>query len=144
MNGNVTMIEDLPELDDIDRNRPLYARQNQLMPNQERMMQGTMDRERMGQDKIVNKYIRPSHNIRAEAGMQSYNDAPVEQFEPVQQLPQQQVHQEHFINCIDIVGHIQRCPICSKFYHDDKTVYIIAICVLLIICILLMKRVLNL
>jgi hypothetical protein len=36
------------------------------------------------------------------------------------------------------------CPICSRFYHNDNTVYIIAIVILSIICILLLKRVLDL
>lgn len=46
-------------------------------------------------------------------------------------------------NCIDIARHIENCPICSKFYSNDKTVYVIAIVVLAIVCLLLLKRVLN-
>ncbi len=46
-------------------------------------------------------------------------------------------------NCIDIARHVQNCPICSRFYNNDKTAYVIAIVVLAIVCLLLLKRVLN-
>ena len=46
-------------------------------------------------------------------------------------------------NCLDIHAHIIKCPICSKFFKFDNTVYIIAIVVLSIVCILLLKRILN-
>ena len=31
------------------------------------------------------------------------------------------------MSCLEIAGHVQECPICSKFYNNDKTVYIIVI-----------------
>jgi hypothetical protein len=46
-------------------------------------------------------------------------------------------------NCLDVANHVKSCPICSKFYNTDKTPYIIAIVILSIICILLLKKVLN-
>lgn len=46
-------------------------------------------------------------------------------------------------NCIDIHNHVTQCPICSKFFKFDNSVYIISIIVLSIICILLLKKVLN-
>jgi hypothetical protein len=46
--------------------------------------------------------------------------------------------------CLEIADHVGSCPICSRFYKNDNTVYIIAIVILAIICILLLKRVLNL
>lgn len=51
-------------------------------------------------------------------------------------------HMRH-INCIEIANHIKSCPICSKFYENDKTVYVIAIIILVIICIILIKKVLE-
>lgn len=47
------------------------------------------------------------------------------------------------INCIDVANHIKSCPICSKFYENDKTIYVVAIIILLIICIILIKKVLE-
>ena len=45
--------------------------------------------------------------------------------------------------CLDVAEHIANCPICSKFYNNDKTIYIITIVVLAIICIMLLKKVLD-
>jgi hypothetical protein len=48
------------------------------------------------------------------------------------------------ISCITIAQHIDTCPICSRFYDTDKTLYILAIIGLLVLCFLLVKRILNL
>ena len=47
-------------------------------------------------------------------------------------------------SCLDVAEHIANCPLCSKFYSTDKTIYIVAIVALSIICILLLKKVLDL
>lgn len=47
------------------------------------------------------------------------------------------------ITCPMIFEHIKGCPICSKFYNSDKTMYVIAIVLLSIVCIILLKRVLE-
>jgi len=46
-------------------------------------------------------------------------------------------------SCLDVAGHIDNCPICSKFYNNDKSVYIVTIIVLVIICIILLKKVIG-
>lgn len=46
-------------------------------------------------------------------------------------------------SCLEFADHVQACPLCSKFYNNDKTIYIIAIVILAIVCILLLKRVLE-
>ena len=46
-------------------------------------------------------------------------------------------------NCVDISHHCQNCPVCKKIYSSDKTLYIIPIVILAIICILLLKKVLD-
>lgn len=46
--------------------------------------------------------------------------------------------------CLEFAEHHANCPICSKFYNNDKTLYIAIIIILSIICILLLKKVLNL
>jgi len=46
--------------------------------------------------------------------------------------------------CLDVHSHIQSCPICSRFFKQDNSLYIIAIIILSIICIMLLKKVLNL
>ena len=48
------------------------------------------------------------------------------------------------INCVDIAHHIDTCPICSRLYDTDKTLYMLAIIALLILCFLLVKRIIKL
>lgn len=52
-------------------------------------------------------------------------------------------HTHDNLSCLAIADHISTCPICSKFYNNDKTIYIIAIAVLLIVCLILTKKVLE-
>jgi hypothetical protein len=47
------------------------------------------------------------------------------------------------INCIEISHHIKSCPICSKFYENDKSSYVIFIVILIVIIIILFKKVLE-
>ena len=63
------------------------------------------------------------------------------------QPSQQQFRHPGYIqqmSCLDIAHHVQECLICSKFYNNDKSVYIISIVVLAILCLLLIKKVMNL
>jgi hypothetical protein len=47
------------------------------------------------------------------------------------------------LNCISIAQHIDTCPICSRLYDTDKTLYILAIMGLLILCFLMVKRIVK-
>jgi hypothetical protein len=47
------------------------------------------------------------------------------------------------LTCIDICNHIEKCPICSKFYHNDKSIYIVIIILLLVLCALLIKKIVE-
>jgi hypothetical protein len=46
-------------------------------------------------------------------------------------------------SCLDISSHIENCPICSKFYNTDKTIYVITILILIIFCIILIKKIID-
>ena len=48
------------------------------------------------------------------------------------------------INCLDICNHIKDCPLCSQFYDNDKTIYIIIIVMLCILNLIFLKKILNL
>jgi len=109
-------------------------------------------------DPRVEKFIRNSHMMPPEAGMQMNNPAPIvhfpghvsgiagpsPQYQPQPQYGEQiePVGQGH--SCLDVSSHVDTCPICTKLYSNDKTVYIIIIVILAIMCILLLKRVLEL
>lgn len=47
------------------------------------------------------------------------------------------------INCQDFYNHVKSCPICSKFYNTDRTVYVIIIVLLSLVSLILLKRVLE-
>jgi hypothetical protein len=47
------------------------------------------------------------------------------------------------ISCMDIARHVKSCPICSKLYENDKSIYIIGIVFLLVVCIILLKKVIE-
>jgi hypothetical protein len=74
-----------------------------------------------------------------------YKSEKIPQYEE-QQEQQQQIKYKMAADspsCITVAEHIANCPICSKFYNNDKTPYIIAIIILLLVCILLIKKVLD-
>ena len=148
---NVTPIDSLPELEDLEGPQPFaqavrgddirgprYEGMHMLPPN---------EAER------YSKFIRDSHRLPAEAGMapnppqETFELQPIQpqQFaEPIEsgaqpkyKLPDGSPH------CLDIANHMAACPVCTRCYSNDKTIYIIAIVVLAIICILLLKRVLD-
>lgn len=48
------------------------------------------------------------------------------------------------LHCLTIAQHIDTCPICSRLYDTDKTLYILAIIGLLILCFLMVKRIIKL
>ena len=45
--------------------------------------------------------------------------------------------------CVDCAAHAANCPVCKSYFNNDHTLYIITICILSLICILLLKKVLN-
>lgn len=129
---NVTMLEELPDLEELERDGNFQGGGAQPMSN----------------DKLK-KFIRGNHIMDPQAGMESRNIQPVK-YNVQSQQPQQffrdtqpRQNQEPVLNCIDVARHIQNCPICSRFYNTDKTVYIIIIVLLIILCTLLLKKILN-
>lgn len=110
----VTMIDDLPNLDEIEATNPQYQ-----------------------------KFIRNNHVLPLESGMlaqQQYQ----EQYQQIENIkPKIIENYKGELNCIDVANHIKNCPICSQIYNTDKTGYIILISILIIICFLLLKKVLE-
>lgn len=44
--------------------------------------------------------------------------------------------------CIDVANHIEACPICSRHYCND-TKYLVIIFLLIVVCLLMLKKILN-
>jgi len=131
--NNVTYISDLPDLNDLEggQNIPQPNIQAHQVPPK------------------YQKFIRNSHKAPSMAGMvpQEYPQPnPMNHFmvEVEEQDEVEEIPYKHTISCIEIAEHISHCPICIKFYNNDKTIYIIAIIMLSLICILLLKKVLDL
>lgn len=103
----------------------------------------------------ITKFIRKQMpNPPNESGMTSYGNG--QKFNSDKNMVNQQpnfypdVYDPHenklpvTLYCLDVHSHIQACPICSRFFKQDNSLYIIAIIILSIICIILLKKVLNL
>ena len=58
-------------------------------------------------------------------------------------LPLRENFKKRDIQCIEICDHIKMCPICSKFYNNDKTIYVVVIVILCLILLILLKKVLK-
>ena len=146
--NNVTMIDDLPYLDDIERKSYMTG-----VPSSEM--------------KQVSKFIRDTtYNPPFESGM-AYNNSQsqVQQQQQQQQqiqLPpppppstsmqiegyQEQMKQENFhrilsLSCVDVAEHASNCIVCSRLYNNDMTLYIIVISILLLTIVILIKKVLD-
>jgi len=132
-NKNVTYIEELPELEDLEPGR---------------VPRGSIQQPGQQIPEKFKKFIRHSMGPPApESGMAPYQPQPSKQQEFFTPPPQHQAPirpPAGSPSCLDIADHVGACPICSKFYKNDNSIYIIAIVVLAIICILLLKKVLNL
>ena len=140
---NVTFIEDLIDLDTLHGG-----------PSKETdfISQGNMEREAL-MNQVKTKNIRMFSNHHAGMGPgsialppPSFYEQPVMYEQPMtyqQPQPIQSRYMEREITCIEIANHIKDCPICSKFYNNDQSVYIASIALLVIVCILLFKRILE-
>ena len=133
--NNITRIEDLPELSDIDNS---YGDSG---------MTGNTDPK---MNKYIRNYTRQTYNNTMD-NMNSRNSEPYQSQMYIEQEPK--VYEKEFyeptplptrLNCLDVCNHIKDCPLCSKFYHNDNTLFIIIIVCLLILTVILTRKVLNL
>lgn len=151
--NSVTMIEELPDLSDLENPSPYqqsmqhkpsaYGRQQQLANTS----YGRGENLPPDMERKYQKFIRQRHMPMPQSGMVPMHSHPQEAHmhaappEPDDQPGENSALRN--ISCLEIADHIKDCPICSRFYNCDKTVYIICIVVLAIVCLLLLKRVLN-
>lgn len=162
----VTFIDNLPDLEDINGltsdqykqvNRKI--RQNFQPPHSSSGMNMNTDvnygSRNQDQQHFIANTSQENNNLNTSTIQESaqnviYNQ-PQSQSQAQSQAVQAQSQEgfKHFNtpicspSCLDVAEHISKCPICSKFYNTDKTIYIIAIITLVIICILLLKKVLD-
>jgi arginyl-tRNA--protein-N-Asp/Glu arginylyltransferase len=127
---NITMIDELPSLEDVENNNEYDENLNN--EQYQKYIRGT-HRLKPDSGMTEKKYI-PQHNIQQnsiqEDNINEYQNS--QNFDPLRA-----------IHCIDIIEHVKLCPICSRFYKDDKTIYIIIIIMLVLLCLILIKKILN-
>lgn len=153
--SNVTMIDDLPFLDDLDQNQipqqPIsqpemhniqkkFIRNKYNTPNE-----AGMNPDFNYQQNQQNQHHHIHHSHPQQQQLPNFNNIEADFIDNAQNIEMQFHHQQQhqFVNCISVAEHTQSCLVCSRLYTNDRTIYIIAIIMLLIICILLIKRVLE-
>lgn len=137
--SNITYIDDLPDLEDLDS------------PS---MMDASHDLNYVNIDNKLDNaeyFIRP-HKVQPfmESGMRraphshsNYDHGYNDMHDNSKPLTGSRRRRSR-TNCMDIAEHIGNCPMCSKFYKTDTSLYVISIIILIIICILLAKKILDL
>ena len=103
-------------------------------------VENLMDIENYPQN--VRKFVRPITKEVYQGGIppsitaESYEEALIPSHKAVENY-------EPLLNCVNVANHVKNCPVCSKLYSNDKTLYIIIIVVLAVISALLLKKVLE-
>jgi hypothetical protein len=80
-----------------------------------------------------NKNIREDYNYQKEI---------IEKFNELKKALEEKENEKN--NCSCASDHVKNCDVCNKLYKNDNTLYIIAIIFLSVICLILLKRVLEL
>jgi hypothetical protein len=158
---NVTMLSELPDIEDLEENKPSSIGLN-MIPSDMGKYQKYIRNNTYNPEQLSGMSTQPNNQYNQyKVGYQtqgSYIDyAPMSPYPPQPQHNDIQYTHANFdklqsyyepyekqaSSCIDVANHAANCPVCSKLYNNDRTVYIITIAILCIICILLLKRVLD-
>lgn len=159
MKKNVTFIDDLVDMDsltggsdyiskgNIERDAYTNQVQNRHIRKHDKdltyAMNGGMMQPNIPQlSHQHNQYIRENFQLQ-----------PFQQLSP--QVPQQIIYEEPVVktqrsfydtedlSCMTIANHIKDCPICSKFYNCDNSIYIVCIVLLIMVCVILLKKIIE-
>jgi hypothetical protein len=141
--SNVTMIEDLEDLEDLEDNDKYkkFIRNSRGIPMSESGMK-------------PGSHYDSHYDMKPDSHYDSHYD-----MKPDSHYDMKTNHEHINVNssndkvynmsndspsCLKIHEHVLSCPICSTFFKPNITLYVIAIILLSVICILLLKKVLNL
>ena len=176
----VTMIEDLPELKDIEEGFENYSNpqaptdsrydkfiREQYTPLRESGMlensgelpsmppPGYIDHQNMAHSSMPHPNMMPP-NMPPPPGMMSthipnnsphvYKQNPIDSLEGFTESKIIQKPEKFILpgmSCLDIANHVEGCPICSKFYKNSNTLFLIIIFILSVFCLILLKKVLD-
>ena len=144
-----TLIDDLPDLDDLEGNKvddkySKFLRNNHNTPIQAGMSSPQIRESYMSQQAMMGPPgmgppgMGPPDMGPPGMGHPGMDPTTTPVFEPYQKASL-----TNGPSCIDVAEHIATCPLCSKFYKCDNTIYIVTIVILVIICLILLKKVLD-
>lgn len=155
--NNVTMIDDLPYLEDLERQSYIngvpptelrqiskFIRDTAYNPPNESGMGNTppqFSHPPSRYQKTQQVLQPPQQQSQAQMIMIEQNVDPEIMR---QQHQQQQMHKILSLSCIDVAEHTSNCIVCSKLYNTDTSLYIIVISILLLVSAILFKKVLDL
>ena len=107
---------------------------------QEYQQQNSYNQNQTNQQNQQNQnYYKPYNNHKQYYNDDSYqDDNKLPYYNNYHNIPSNSPY-----SCLDISSHIENCPICSKFYNTDKTIYVITIVILIIFCIILIKKIID-
>jgi hypothetical protein len=153
--NNVTYIDELPDIEELEQQKGLsmvpeagkfqkFLRNNNYNPVQ----QSGMNTNTIP---TYDPYKTGYHNVNQGSYIDSFNNPRMLGHSSGGLAPNNQQFYESYegppmksnTSCLDVAEHATNCPVCSKLYNNDKTIFIIIIAILSIIIILLLKRVLN-
>ncbi len=155
--NNITPIEELPELDDIEFNHlPSQPNVNKFI---------RLNSNFLPKNSGMNFLPPPKHNFPSQNFNNNQEQSPLSQkYQPNIRIDphphfEERNYQEpvvdikNYINnppqkhsdlsCILISHHVKHCPICSRLYNTDRTIYLIIIFFLCLLCLILIKKILN-
>lgn len=163
----VTMLGDLPDLEDIDdgyppgnhtqrqqppvqdnmtpnvakflRHRPVPPVQSGMQPRENYSNYSNYGQHPQQQD----RYNDASYNAHQNNPQSNYNPPMPQGGYPDYSEYIENYEDEVPGNCRDVCKHVRNCEICSSLYKNDRTIFIIIIVILSVICILLLKKVLK-
>ena len=139
----VTKIDELLDLDSEIDDRARF--QNQAMNRNIRMDSMGLQQQRPMIQRQRPMIQQPLRNVTPIADLENIPSQNYQEEQPVQQNKNIKTFEmpDNTPSCLDVAEHIANCPICSKFYNNDKTLYIVAIVILAVICVILLKKVID-
>jgi hypothetical protein len=166
-NKNYTLIDELPDLEDLERgggnqnggginmippdnatqiqkfirnnvyDPPIESGMSQLQRQQQRQRQQPPIQEQPQNTQFIPQQPSPQNQfIEDPIMLYELNNQEQAMYRPIH-------HLSYDINCVNVADHTTNCVVCSRLYQQNTSGYIVAIILLAIICILLLKRVLN-
>jgi len=160
--NNVTMIDDLPYLEDLERQSYINGVPPAELKQVSKFIRDTAYNppNESGMGFHSQQFSHPPSRYQKQPSQQNIQAQPkppqqsqsqmimIEQnIDPDfmrQQQQQQQMHKILSLSCIDVAEHTSNCIVCSKLYNTDTSLYIIVISILLLVSAILFKKVLDL